>query len=160
VCKASVLRLSVKLADGSTHNISSSSTGGWMATTTANPIRYSHLFHGEIYDAVSVATGKLSPVLCWLIWWLRWCSAWRRRAGTSPALSPPLDGKRRWHMLVSLSIIVCRKSARDGPLSLCLGRACDMIEMPHLPALSSHGLLLRPSNAQGAAQVRASSSGS
>jgi hypothetical protein len=23
----------------------------WLATTTSNPIRYSHLFHGEIFDA-------------------------------------------------------------------------------------------------------------
>ena len=51
-CKAAILHISVKLADGSTHNVTSSATdGNWMATTAKNPVQYSHLFHGEIYDA-------------------------------------------------------------------------------------------------------------
>ena len=40
-----MLRLSVTMSDGSVHNVSSTSTGGWTATTAANPVVYSHLFH-------------------------------------------------------------------------------------------------------------------
>ena len=43
--KAAMLRLSVTMSDGSVHNVSSTSTGGWTATTAANPVVYSHLFH-------------------------------------------------------------------------------------------------------------------
>ena len=56
--KAAIVHISVKFADGSAVNVSSSAGGGghgmiagWTATTTNNPVTYSHLFHGEIYDA-------------------------------------------------------------------------------------------------------------
>jgi len=41
--------LALTFDDGSTANFVSSTS--WLATTAANPIRYSHLFHGEVYDA-------------------------------------------------------------------------------------------------------------
>ena len=43
-----MLRLSVTMSDGSVHNVSSTSAGGWTATTAANPVVYSHLFHVSI----------------------------------------------------------------------------------------------------------------
>lgn len=50
-CKAAIVHISVKFTDGSSFNVSSSANGtAWMATTANNPVTYSHLFHGEIYD--------------------------------------------------------------------------------------------------------------
>jgi alpha-L-rhamnosidase len=49
-CKAAIVQLAVKYTDGSAQNVSSTAAT-WMQTTAANPIRFSHLFHGEIYDA-------------------------------------------------------------------------------------------------------------
>ncbi len=44
--------MSVKFTDGNSFNVSSSANGNdWMATTANNPVTYSHLYHGEIYDA-------------------------------------------------------------------------------------------------------------
>ena len=51
-CRAFRATLSLHFADGTSSNFSTSATSGaWQATTSGNPIRYSHLFHGEIYDA-------------------------------------------------------------------------------------------------------------
>ena len=54
-CKAAIVRLSVKFTDGSAQNISSTAgaAGGWLATTAANPIRFSHLFHGKDSEPLS-----------------------------------------------------------------------------------------------------------
>ena len=52
-----MLRLSVTMSDGSVHNVSSAS--GWTATTAANPVVYSHLFHVSI-----------TPLRCEDRWWL------------------------------------------------------------------------------------------
>ena len=49
-CRALILRLNIVFADGTSQNVSSTAAG-WKVTTDANPIRYSHLYHGEIYDA-------------------------------------------------------------------------------------------------------------
>ena len=57
--KAAMLRLSVTMSDGSVHNVSSTSAGGWTATTAANPVVYSHLFHVSI-----------TPLRCEDCWWL------------------------------------------------------------------------------------------
>ena len=51
-CRAVTLQLRVRLAGGAVVTVNSSSTDGrWHATTDADPVRYSHLFHGEQYDA-------------------------------------------------------------------------------------------------------------
>ena len=50
-CKAFLLSLQVTYSDGTVIVVESSATDGhWEATTAANPIRYSHLYHGEQYD--------------------------------------------------------------------------------------------------------------
>ena len=57
-CRAISLQLSMTYADGSTQTVltntnsdSSSDDVVWTATTTENPTRYTHLYHGEIFDA-------------------------------------------------------------------------------------------------------------
>jgi len=51
VCKGFLMLLKIQFNDGTTQTIASSSTdGAWQATTSGNPIRYSHLYHGEQYD--------------------------------------------------------------------------------------------------------------
>jgi hypothetical protein len=50
-CKAFLLSLRLTYSDGTTRTIDSSAADGkWEATTSANPIRYAHLYHGEQYD--------------------------------------------------------------------------------------------------------------
>ena len=50
-CKAFLLALRLTYSDGTARTITTSATDGkWQATTAANPIRYSHLYHGEQYD--------------------------------------------------------------------------------------------------------------
>jgi hypothetical protein len=56
-CKAFLLSLRVTYSDGTVFTVASSATDGkWQATTVANPIRYSHLYHGEQYDGRVVDT--------------------------------------------------------------------------------------------------------
>jgi hypothetical protein len=66
-CRAADLQMHINYHDGSSELIvtssrsggnsslgtsrSASSAASWMATTAGNPIRYTHLHHGEIYDA-------------------------------------------------------------------------------------------------------------
>ena len=57
-CRAISLQLTMTYADGSKQavltNTNADSSGddvAWTATTTANPTRYTHLYHGEIFDA-------------------------------------------------------------------------------------------------------------
>ncbi len=51
VCKAFLMSLQVAYSDGTTRTVATSATDGtWSATTSANPIRYAHLYHGEQYD--------------------------------------------------------------------------------------------------------------
>lgn len=51
-CRGLLMQLSIRYADGTTFNLSTTSTGGyWEGTTSENPIVYDHLFNGEIYDA-------------------------------------------------------------------------------------------------------------
>jgi hypothetical protein len=50
-CRGAILQLSIKFADGSTQSITTDLDKGWTGTTDLNPIRYTHLFHGEIFDA-------------------------------------------------------------------------------------------------------------
>ena len=60
VCKAFRMSLRVTYTDGRQRTIvTSASDGLWKATTEANPIRYSHLYHGEQYDG-RVATDDRS----------------------------------------------------------------------------------------------------
>jgi alpha-L-rhamnosidase len=49
-CRGAILQLSIKFADGSTQSVTTND-GSWLGTTDLNPIRYTHLFHGEIFDA-------------------------------------------------------------------------------------------------------------
>ena len=51
VCKAFLMALHITYTDGSKSIIvTSTNDTKWFATTEANPIRYSHLYHGEQYD--------------------------------------------------------------------------------------------------------------
>ena len=61
-CRAFILQLSVRYSDGSRgsffssapNNVSrtsASSNSTWIGTTASNPLQYTHLYHGEIYDA-------------------------------------------------------------------------------------------------------------
>ena len=57
-CRAISLQLTITYADGSNQTVqtntnadSSSGDVAWTATTIANPTRYTHLWHGEIFDA-------------------------------------------------------------------------------------------------------------
>ena len=57
-CRAISLQLTMTYADGSEQTVqtntnadSSSVDVAWTATTVANPTRYTHLYHGEIFDA-------------------------------------------------------------------------------------------------------------
>ena len=50
-CKAFLFTLRITFQDGTVQTVNSSSTDNlWKVTTSANPIRYSHLYHGEQYD--------------------------------------------------------------------------------------------------------------
>lgn len=50
-CKAFLMSLRVVYSDGSIRTVVTSATdGAWTATTSGNPIQYSHLYHGEQYD--------------------------------------------------------------------------------------------------------------
>jgi hypothetical protein len=56
-CKAFLLSLQVAYSDGTVTMVESSATDGtWKATTAANPIRYSHLYHGEQFDGRVIDT--------------------------------------------------------------------------------------------------------
>ena len=54
-CRAAILQLNVKFTDGSGMNVTTRAGGdpttGWVGTNDANPVRYTHLFHGETFDA-------------------------------------------------------------------------------------------------------------
>ena len=57
-CRAISLQLTMKYADGSKQTVQTNTNAdtrsddvAWTATTTANPTRYTHLYHGEIFDA-------------------------------------------------------------------------------------------------------------
>ena len=57
-CRAISLQLTMTYADGSNQTVqtntnadSSSGSVAWTATTVANPTRYTHLYHGEMFDA-------------------------------------------------------------------------------------------------------------
>lgn len=55
-CRAFRMLMTLTFADGSMATFfSSNDEAVWKATTTGNRIRYSHLFHGEIYDANIIA---------------------------------------------------------------------------------------------------------
>ena len=57
-CRAISLQLTMTYADGTkqtvqTNTNAANSSGGvaWTATTSASPTRYTHLYHGEVFDA-------------------------------------------------------------------------------------------------------------
>ena len=50
-CKAFRLQLNIRYSDGSTQSVyTRTGDNAWMATTTNNPIRYAHLYHGTVVD--------------------------------------------------------------------------------------------------------------
>jgi alpha-L-rhamnosidase len=61
-CRAAILRLSVKFSDGSTRNITTGTD--WFGSTQQNPIVYTHLFHGEQYDA-RIAASRNKTQAAW-----------------------------------------------------------------------------------------------
>lgn len=61
-CRAVILSLSVRYTDNTMQRVyTSASSNSWMVTTEGDPIRYSHLFHGEIYDAQLEDKGWIMP---------------------------------------------------------------------------------------------------
>ena len=61
-CKAFLFSLHVTYSDGAVAVVESSAADGkWEATTTANPIRYSHLYHGEQFDGRVKQNSQWSP---------------------------------------------------------------------------------------------------
>ena len=68
-CRAISLELTITYADGSEQIVQTNTNAGsgsrneviWTATTIANPTRYTHLYHGEIFDARLEDTGWDTP---------------------------------------------------------------------------------------------------
>ena len=62
-CRAFIMRLSIQYADGKQQDvITSASTGAaheeqWLGTISRNPIVYTHLYHGEVFDARHIEPG-------------------------------------------------------------------------------------------------------
>ena len=60
-CRGFVMRLSIVYADGKTQDVLTTPDGSggaaWQGTTTANPMVYSHLYHGEVFDARILQAG-------------------------------------------------------------------------------------------------------
>jgi alpha-L-rhamnosidase len=50
-CRALRLVLTVRHASGRVQTVASRAGHDWQQTSTADPIRYSHLYHGEVFDA-------------------------------------------------------------------------------------------------------------
>ena len=86
-CKAFLLSLHITRSDGSVTVLETAADGKWRATTAANPIRYSHLYHGEQYDGrVSDSPAHWRPAVA---------AAFDTGEGTAPvaadkALGPPV----------------------------------------------------------------------
>ena len=57
-CRAAAFELKVELGSGMQFNCSTAEPSQWMTTTSNNPIRYTHLFHGEV--AIKIRTLTLS----------------------------------------------------------------------------------------------------
>ena len=60
-CRALRLVLTVHLANGATQTVASQAGVGWQQTSVGDPIRYSHLYHGEIRDQRREEPGWDSP---------------------------------------------------------------------------------------------------
>ena len=51
-CRAFILCLSMELEDGTRQSFTTgANSSAWMVTTEGNPVHYTHLYHGEQYDA-------------------------------------------------------------------------------------------------------------
>ena len=64
-CRGFVMRLSVRYADGETQDVLTTAGGGggaqWNGTTNGNPMVYTHLYHGEVFDARILQAGWDEP---------------------------------------------------------------------------------------------------
>ena len=64
-CRGFVMRLSIVYADGKTQDVLTTADGSggaaWRGTTAGNPMVYSHLYHGEVFDARMVQAGWDEP---------------------------------------------------------------------------------------------------
>ena len=64
-CRGFVMRLSIVYANGKTQDVLTTVDGSggaaWQGTTAANPMVYSHLYHGEVFDARLVQAGWDEP---------------------------------------------------------------------------------------------------
>ena len=64
-CRGFVMRLSVRYADGETQDVLTTARGGggvqWNGTTKGNPMVYTHLYHGEVFDARILQAGWDEP---------------------------------------------------------------------------------------------------
>ena len=55
-CRGFVMRLAIHYADGSVENVvTNTADEGWTGTVAANPMVYTHLYHGEVYDGRMLA---------------------------------------------------------------------------------------------------------
>jgi alpha-L-rhamnosidase len=98
-CRAISLQLTMTYADGSKQTVqtntnadSSSDDVTWTATTIANPTRYTHLYHGEIFDARVEQRGWDTPAAT-AVSTAQMATAWQ------PAIAYPNPEKSRLDVL-------------------------------------------------------------
>lgn len=64
-CRGFVMRLSIKFANGKTQDVLTTADGAggatWTGTVSANPMVYSHLYHGEVWDSRMEQKGWNQP---------------------------------------------------------------------------------------------------
>eukprot|EP01052_Picozoa_sp_SAG31_P025693 SAG31_NODE_2268_length_6049_cov_1.979835_4_plen_500_part_00 len=60
-CRAFLLSLCMEFSDGSRENFTTTASDSWRATTAGNPVFYTHLYHGEQYDARREQVGWDTP---------------------------------------------------------------------------------------------------
>jgi hypothetical protein len=98
-CRAISLQLTMTYADGSKQTVqtntnaasSSDDDVAWTATTIANPTRYTHLYHGEIFDARLEQRGWDTPATALTV--AQMATAWQ------PVVAYPNPEKTRLDML-------------------------------------------------------------
>ena len=117
-CRAFLMVLSLTYEDGTTHNITST-PARFAATTAANPMTYSHLYHGETIDARMVEDG--------------WDS------------DPSFTLSRKWHPATVYTPSTAYEGPRNGELTLMTMPPMGVAE--ELRAISIKKLQLLPQNA-------------
>ena len=117
-CRAFLMVLSLTYEDGTTHNITST-PASFAATTAANPMTYSHLYHGETVDARMVEDG--------------WDS------------DPNFALSRKWHPATVYAASTAYEGPRNGELTLMTMPPMGVAEERR--AISIKKLQLLPQNA-------------